>query len=369
MAEEEGADNRTEDPTPRRRQKARDEGRIARSHEFGAAVMLLAGAALLSTVAGESIGSRVVELFQAGPSWLLVEQPSLMGVVGIIRAVTLRAAMAMAPLALGLMAAAIVVGLVQSRGIYSWKPVQPDFNRINPLNGFKKVFGADAAINLVKSALKLTLLGSVVYMVMKAAWPHFVELGEERPIDIVRVMSSATLRMSITVGLAFLAIGGLDFAIQFFRHEKGLKMARHEIIQEHKEQEGDPQIKARIRQIARQRARQRMLSQVAKADVVITNPTHIAVALRYDVTQSGAPVVIAMGERKLAERIKAIARKAGVPMVENKPLARALLATASVGAPIPPALYVAVAEILAYVYRLRQRMPAAIAARARTVTT
>jgi flagellar biosynthetic protein FlhB len=269
-------------------------------------------------------------------------------------------AAAMAPLAIGLAVAAIAVGLVQSRGNVSWKPVQPDLSRINPIKGFGRIFGADAAINLLKSTLKLAILGTVTYLVIRRAWPHFADLVGEGPADIGRVLSSATLRMSASIGLAFLALGALDYGIQFFRLEKSLKMSRQEVVQEHREQEGDPHIKARIRQIARQRARQRMLAQVAKADVVITNPTHIAVALRYDLSLAGAPVVVAMGERKLAERIKLIAKGAGVPCIENRPLARALLATGTVGAPIPPALYVAVAEILAYVYRLGRRLPAAV---------
>jgi flagellar biosynthetic protein FlhB len=172
------------------------------------------------------------------------------------------------------------------------------------------------------------------------------------------------VRLALTVGLAFLVLGAFDYLVQFHRTEKQLKMSRHEVTQEYKEQEGDPLIKARVRQIARQRARRRMLTQVATADVVITNPTHIAVALKYDVNQAGAPVVVAMGERKLAERIKAIAGKSGVPIIENKPLARALRAACTVGAPIPPAFFIAVAEILAYVYRIRQRMPDAVAAAA-----
>ncbi len=364
MADQDESDNRTEDPTPRRREKAREDGRVAKSPEFAAATMLLAGAVLLSTVGGRAMTEGIVDLFRVGPSWLLVDQPSRVGVVTLLREVTWRAAAAMAPFAIGLAIVGIAVGLIQTRGLYSWKPVEPDFSRIDPIKGFGRIFGSEALVNLVKSSLKLVILGAVVVVVIRRAWPHFVELGEETPADIVSVLSSSTLRMSLSVGLAFLAIGAFDYAIQFFRIEKSLKMARHEVVQEHKEQEGDPQIKARIRQIARQRARQRMLSQVAKADVVITNPTHIAVALKYDAAMSGAPVVLAMGERKLAERIKAIARKAGVPMVENKPLARALLATGMVGAPIPPALYVAVAEILAFVYRAKRRLPAGVAARA-----
>ncbi len=366
MADEEASDNRTEEPTPRRRQQARDEGRVVKSPEFAAAMMLIAGTLFLANFGGRAIGRFVLELFAVAPNWLLVEEPSVIGVSRLIKTIAFRTAGAMAPLGIGLSIVAVGVGLLQTRGVASWKPLQPDFSRVNPVKGFGRMFGSEAVVNLVKSALKLVILGAVTYSVLKRAWPHFTELGDASPRDIVAVLQSSTIRMSLTVALAFLGIGGFDYAIQFFRLEKNLKMSRHEIVQEHREQEGDPNIKARIRQIARQRARQRMLTLVAKADVVITNPTHIAVALRYDATLGGAPMVVAMGERKLAERIKRIAKASGVAMVENKPLARALLATCKVGAPIPAALYVAVAEILAYVYRLRQRLPAGLAERRRS---
>lgn len=362
MAEEqESQESRTEEPTPRRRAKAREEGRIARSQELSAAALLVAGTALLATVGGRSIGSYLVEIFRAGPSWLLLDQPSAAGAAAWIRSVVSGSFMALLPFAVGLAIAAVATGLVQSRGTVSWKPVAPDWSRVNPLNGFKRIFGTEALVALVKSTLKLVILGTVTYHVLDQAWPEFVRLGDSAPIAVVHLLRGTTVRLALTVGLAFLGVGVFDYAVQHFRHEKSLKMSRQEVIQEHREQEGDPHVKARIRQIARQRARKRMLAQVAKADVVITNPTHIAVALKYDTSVAAAPVVVAMGERKLAERIKLLARGAGVPIIENKPLARALLATATVGAPIPPLLYVAVAEILAFVFRSRRSLPAGLA--------
>ncbi len=355
MADDQPSDNRTEEPTARRRQQARDEGRIAKSQELGAAAMLFAGAVFLSGFGGRAIGDAAIQLFRATPERLLGGQPSAEGFVVLLRAVTFQAAAAIAPLAIGLAVVGIAIGLLQSRGVASWTPVVPDLSRINPIAGFGRVFGTEALFNLVKAVLKLAALGAVVITVLQGAWPHFVALGDQGPLDIVATLRSSTLRMSVAISVAFVAIGVIDYAVQFFRLEKGLKMSKQEVVQEFREQEGDPQIKARIRQIARQRNRQRMLSQVAKADVVVTNPTHLAVALKYDVTAGGAPLVVALGERKLAERIKLIARQAGVPMIENKPLARALVATCKVGAPIPPAMYVAVAEILAYVYRMRSR--------------
>lgn len=360
MADTDGADNRTEAPTARRRQQARDEGRIAKSPELAAAAVLLTGAVLLGGVGGRALGSFTVDLFRTSPGWLLNDDRSVRGIVQLLRAVTWRGAVALAPLAGGLAVAAIVVGVAQSRGVVSWKAVTPDWKRVNPIAGFGRILGTEAALNLVKSSLKMVVLGWITFLVFRRAWPRMAALGDAGPLAVVETMASMILSIGTIVGIAFLALGGLDYLVAFFRTEKSLKMSRQEIVQEHREQEGDPHIKARIRQIARQRARQRMLSMVAKADVVVTNPTHIAVALKYDAATGAPPIVLAMGERKLAERIKMIAARAGVSMVENKPLARALLATCSVGAPIPPALYVAVAEILAYVYRRRGRVPTAV---------
>ncbi len=360
MAADETPETKTEEPTPRRRQQARDEGRIARSPELVAAALLVTGTLLLSSIGGRTIGRHAIGLFRSGPGWLLESDPTVAGVVTLMRAVVGRTALALAPLLVGLAVVALAVGLVQSRGSASWKPLRPDLNRISPLAGLRRMLGAEAALNLVKASFKLTVLTLVTYLALRRAMPMFATLADSGPSRVIEIMESSIVRIGLSVGLAFLVLGAADYGVQFLRLEKTLKMSRHEVLQEHREQEGDPHIKARIRQIARQRARQRMLSHVAKADVVVTNPTHIAVALRYDAASGGAPVVVAMGERKLAERIKAIAKQAGIPLVENKPLARALLATCTVGAAIPPALYVAVAEILAYVYRRRGKMPAAV---------
>jgi flagellar biosynthetic protein FlhB len=360
MADQEPGENRTEDPTPRRRQQAREEGRIAKSPELVSAAVLVTGAVLLASVAGRGLGRYAIGLFKTGPGWLVSMEQTSAGVVALVRSLTLRTAIAMVPFLVGIAVVALALGLLQTRGNASWKPLRPDLSRINPLNGFKKILGGEAILNLVKALLKLVVLAGMSYLILRSLWPRFVAANQGGAPMVAELLGHATFQVAFWIGGAFLLLGAFDYAVQFFRIEKTLKMSKQEIVQEHKEQEGDPQIKARVRQIARQRARQRMLSQVSKADVVITNPTHIAVALRYDATSGGAPVVLAMGERKLAERIKRIAAAAGVPMVENKPLARALLATGSVGAPIPPGLYVAVAEILAYVYRRRGRMPAGL---------
>jgi flagellar biosynthetic protein FlhB len=247
----------------------------------------------------------------------------------------------------------IAVNLAQSRGAVSWGPVKPNFGKLNPAGGIKRLIGPDSLVNALKSILKLSVLGFITWTVLRRAWPELVSLVETGPSAIMAVTRTLGLKLVFMTGFAFLVIALADYAYQVMKLEKSLRMTKQEVILENKESEGDPQIKGRIRQMQRQRARQRMLQAVPKADVVITNPTHVAVALQYDPEISPAPIVVAMGERKLAERIKQIARDSNVPMVENKPVARALLATCVIGKPIPPALYTAVAEILAFVFRLR----------------
>jgi flagellar biosynthesis protein FlhB len=360
MASDDAPENKTEEPTARRRQSARDEGRIARSPEFAAAALLVAGTLLLASIGGRALGNHVMWVFRSGPAWMVESDSTLAGVVALVRGVTWRMAAALAPLLTGLGIVAIATGLLQSRGAASWKPVHPDLSRISPLKGLQRIFGAEAVLNLVKALFKLVVLAAVTYLVLRGALPRFAALADAGPNEVLSTMESSIVKIGLWVGLAFGVLGAIDYGVQFFRLEKSLKMSRQEVVQEHREQDGDPHVKARIRQIARQRVRQRMLTHVAKADVVVTNPTHIAVALKYDPAGGGAPMVLAMGERKMAERIKLIAKQAGVPLVENKPLARALLATGTVGAPIPPALYVAVAEILAFVYRRRGKVPDAV---------
>jgi flagellar biosynthetic protein FlhB len=210
---------------------------------------------------------------------------------------------------------------------------------------------------LLKALLKMTVLGLLTWTALKRAWMDLPGLGGEEAAVTLTVIRSLVLRLVTLVGLGFLVVAVLDYGFAVWKHEKELRMTRHEIVQEHRESEGDPLLKSRMQSLARSLARKRMLHKVKEADVVVVNPVHLAVALRYDMGQDGAPMVLAMGKLKLAEKIKELAVKAGVPIQENRPLARALIATATVGKPIPPALYAAVAEVLAWVYRRRGSVP------------
>ncbi len=353
MAENEDGQERSESPTPKRRQRARDEGQIARSVELSAAALLLAGAGSIAMSGGTSLANFAQRVLRESAGALSSGPLTPAGGANVLRTVVLGLVTALLPFFAGVAMVSIGVGLFQSRGVVSWTPVKPNLGKLNPAAGLKRLLSLDALVNALKSILKLTVLGLVTWTVVRRAWPELISLAETGPVAVMAVTKTLGLRLVFMTGFSFLLIAVADYAYQVVRLEKSLKMSKQEVVLEHKESEGDPQIKGRIRQLQRQRARQRMLQAVPRADVVITNPTHVAVALQYDPEVSPAPIVLALGERMLAERIKQIAREAGVPLIENKPVARALLATCVVGKPIPPGLYTAVAEILAFVYRLR----------------
>jgi flagellar biosynthetic protein FlhB len=353
MAENEDGQEKTESPTARRRQQARDEGRIARSAELSAASILLAGGASIAMLGGQSLAVFARRVMADAAGSLSGGALTQAGAANVLRTVVLGLLGALAPFLLGVAIVAVAVNLAMSRGAVSWGPVKPNLDKLNPVNGFRRLFSLDALFNLFKSLVKLAVLALVTWTVFRRGWPELVSLAETGPAAVLVVMRSLALRLVFMTGSAFLLVAVGDYVWQVWQLEKSLKMTKQEVMLEHRETDGDPQVKGRIRGLQRQRARQRMLQAVPQADVVVTNPTHVAVALKYDPEVSPAPIVVAMGERKLAERIKQIARDAGVPTLENKPVARALLATCVVGKPIPPALYSAVAEILAYVFRLR----------------
>ena len=344
---------RTEQATPHRRRKAHEEGQVPRSAELSAAIVLLAGTVGLATTGGPVIAKFAEELMARSFLALSLPELSTADAGTLLQEIVTKSIVTLLPFLAAILVPVLLIDAIQSRGVLSFKPATPDFSRVNPLSGFKKLIGAQGLFTLLKAIVKVALIGLVMWKVLDAAWGGYTALAVAPLETTAAMLRSSSLKLALASGGAFLLIAAADYAFQIYQHEKQLKMTKQEVIQERKEQDGDPLIKSRMQAIARALARKRMLGQVKTADVIVTNPTHIAVALRYDTTVSTAPIVVAMGERKLAERIKALGKAAGVPLVENRPLARALLATAKLGQPIPPALYAAVAEVLAYVYRRR----------------
>ncbi len=365
MSDEQSAQERTELPTPRRREKAREEGQVPRSQELTAAIMLLAGASTIALVSGPGIGRQAARALQVAAASLVAEPLTIGSAGALLREMLQSGFLAFAPVLLAVALPGLLIAGLQARGVLSLKPVTPQLSRISPLSGFKRLVSPQSAFTLVKSLLKLAVIGALAWTALRGAWGDLAGLGGEEPGVVVAIVKSLGVRLVALVGFAFLGVAGVDYGFEVWQHEKKLRMTRQEVVQEFRESEGDPLLKSRMKSLAQAMSRKRMLHKVKEADVVVTNPVHVAVALRYDGGSDSAPVVLAMGKRKLAERIKVLAREAGVPIMENPPLARALIATSTVGKAIPPALYAAVAEVLAWVYRRRGRLPAAPTRRTR----
>ncbi|MEQ8329969.1 MAG: EscU/YscU/HrcU family type III secretion system export apparatus switch protein [Longimicrobiales bacterium] len=359
MAEETPGD-KTEAPTPKRRRDAAEKGQVPRSQEVTTAFLLLAGAAALSFASGP-LAYSVVDLFEVSARGITVLPVGVEGLTGYLRELGGRTLASLAPILLILSGVALAVSAAQGRGVLTLKPLEPKWDKLDPFKKAKQIWGTRAVAELAKSFAKLGIVGTAVWVSLDSAMADLPALGQSDPFALLVVVRIYAVRMLLSAGIAYLALALADYAFQIHQHEKQLKMSREDIKKESKEAEGDQVVKVRRRTMARQFARRRMLLAVSEADVVVTNPTHIAVALKYDPAKAEAPIVLAMGERKMAQRIKEIAREKGVPTVENKPLARALFATATVGASIPVDLFVAVAEVLAFVYKNRGRKPAGAA--------
>lgn len=344
---------RTESATPKRREEARKEGRVPRSAELSGAVLLLAGAWGLAYSGGAGMAHQSRDFLALDLQWLGADPLTPDAAAALLRVAAEHLLLGLWPFAAVVVGFSLLVGVAQGRGVLTLKPLEPKLSNLNPLEGIGRLLSVQTPFALAKSIAKFAVLGVVAWLSLRQAWPQVISLSGTTADQVIVVFRHLAFRLALAVGLAFLLLALADYAFEVYRYEKSLRMTKQEVQREHKESEGDPLVKSRIRSLQRATSRKRMLRDVAKADVVITNPTHIAVALKYDAEKAAAPLVLAMGERKLAERIKAIAAKAGVPMVENRPLAHALLATAKVGRQIPASLYAAVAEVLAYVYRRR----------------
>lgn len=352
MPGDESLQEKTEDPTPKREREAREKGQVPSSQEVYTAVLLLAGAALVGPGAG-GIASGMARLFEE-----MLASPTTVPVGPVRTAEWFRSmgwrVMGFVGPPLGMVAGTVaVVGALQGRGVISFHPLKPQLQRVSPLANAKKIFGVRSLANLAKSLLKMVIVLAAVWVVFSGSLSDFFALAQESPFALLSVIHEYAARVLFVSGLAFLALASADYGFEVWQHQEQMKMTREEVKREKKETEGEPMVEARRDALRRSMTRNKMIQAVPDADVVVTNPTHIAVALKYDPLEAPAPVVVAMGQRKIAQRIREVAHEAGVPVIENKPLARALLGSARVGTAIPVELYVAVAELLAFVFRQR----------------
>lgn len=354
MAGEDGQE-KTEPASQKRRDEAKREGRIPKSQELSGATLLLAGTASLSMVGGAALARHANLLMMRDFNALSAVPLSMTSAMTMMQQIALTTLTAMAPFLIGVAGITLLVNMVQARGTFAVEGLQPKLERVSPIDGAKRLFSMDALFNVLKALIKVIVIGWVAWLVLKRAWPEVLSTSGAQVPQILGLTRGLAIRMALLVGLVYLIVAALDYGWQVWQFEKSIRMTKQELVQEHKESDGDPHVKGRIRQLQRSLAKKRMMSNVATADVVITNPTHIAVALKYDPLVASAPIVVAMGERLIAQKIKEIAYKAGVPVMENKPLARALFAGAKVNEPVPPALYVAVAEVIAFVFGRRNK--------------
>lgn len=349
------AGEKTEKATPRRRKKARQAGQVLKSAELTSAVVLLAGFLALFF----SLPLMVEEWYRFS-YYLFQFSPGKELNANAVQRLFLEATWAGTKMILPLVGAVMVSGLVANYAqvgfLFTVEPLLPKLDRINPVQGFRRIFSWRSLGELVKSLLKVALFSYLIYRSLVKYTGGLLALPDNNIGNSTVFLGRCLFTLGIQVGVALLALGILDYFFQKWQYERSLRMTKQEVKEELKETEGDPRIRSRIRERQRQMARRRMMQEVPKADVVITNPVHLAVALKYDGQTMAAPVVVAKGQGLLAEKIKEIARQHGVVIVENKPLARALYQSVEVGEEIPPDLYQAVAEVLAFVYRLKKKV-------------
>ncbi|MCX6828818.1 MAG: flagellar biosynthesis protein FlhB [candidate division Zixibacteria bacterium] len=351
MAEEQFQE-RTEQATPRRREKAREEGKVARSAELNSAVILCLGAVALyfmGPILVSQLKQFMIFIFQEAPRM----HPDYDTMVALLTSKVMTFFFLLGPILLVLMVVAYGINVMQVGFLFTGKPLEPKLDKLNIATGIKKLFSARSLVELIRDTAKVILIGFVGYKAITAQMDSFFLLSDNSVGVFAGAMGQMALKTTLQIGAVMLVLAIFDYAYQKFDFEKSIRMSKQDIRDEYKDTEGSPQIKARVRQIQREMSRRRMMQEIPNADVVVTNPTHIAVALKYNSTEMDAPMVVAKGERLIAEKIKEIAREAEVPVVENPPLARALFSMCEVGSYVPAKLYRAVAEVLAYVYRLK----------------
>jgi flagellar biosynthetic protein FlhB len=349
------ADNKTEKPTDKRRKDARKKGQIARRPELSATFSFLAGLFTVSII-GDQLLRISTYLFKSTFSIAVAEKPlTASGVHDVLISATASMAMLSLPVIASILIAGLVVNFSQGGLTLSAEALKPSGARFNPVANLKKVFGSNAPVEIIKNILKLAGIVGVCYGLfaksIKIA-PTLVGLGATQTFTAI---GDSIYGLGLRAGGVLGAVALLDYGYGWYKHEKSLKMSKQEVRDEYKQQEGDPSAKGQRRRAARALMQRMVAVEVPRADVVITNPTHFAVALRYNRAKDPAPVVVAKGADLMAKRIREIAKANKVEIVESPPLARALYRAVRPGSVIPPELFRAVAEILAYVYRQRER--------------
>lgn len=346
---------KTEEATSKKKEDARKEGQVAKSVEITTAFLFIGMFYALKMFA-KYMYDKLIDVMNYSYNIIPTIKEGILEddyIQKLIVYVFEQILIILAPMFIVSMAVGIITNLVQVGWKPTSKPLMPKFSRLNPLSGFKRLFSMKSIFELLKSIVKLTIIGVIIYNIVKKEVNHIQELLNMEILQAAIYIGNLIIDIGLFVGLYFIFIAAADFAYQKFNLNKDLKMTKQEVKEEYKNSEGNPEIKSKIKQKMRESSMRRMMQDVPQADVIITNPTHYAVALRYDREKSQAPIVVAKGEDHLAKKIKEVAKEHNIEIVENKYLARTLYATVDIGKEIPPELYQAVAEVLAFVFNLK----------------
>ena len=347
---------RTEAPTGKRLSEAREEGRVVRSQEVNTALVMLVGILLL-----QGSGGGLVNIFKEMITRQISTLPNLdltqESLSGLLFSNLVQVVPPLGTILIGILVTGLVATVAQTGFLWATKKVGFNFSKLNPLPGFKRIFSPQGLVEMLKALLKLVLVGWSVYSFLSAEVGKIVQLSQMSLAAGLTSWTSMAANLGLRVAETYILLAAADYTYQRWQFNKTMKMTKDEVKQELKQMEGDPFLKSRIRSQQRRMARMRMMANVKKADVVITNPTHLAVAVQYDPQNMHAPKVLAKGAHLTAQRIADLARSIGIPVIQNIPLARAMYKTVELEQEIPPELYVAMAEVLSYVYKMRGSSP------------
>lgn len=352
----EGGD-KTEEPTSKKLGDAREEGQVAQSKELITGVGLLSLFLSLKILAG-TIGTQLIESYQTYYSAIhkyTIEEFTNERVKELFYEIILDIIIIILPILLITVALTIVVILFQVKWKVSSKPLQPKLSKINPIQGFSKIFSKEKIVELLLDVVKVGVVSIVAYNTLESEWQKLYMLYDIELVPAVLLVSGIVIDLGMTISLIFLVIGLADFIYQKIIFRKKMRMSKQEVKDEYKNSEGDPQLKGRIKSKMREASQRRMMQALPQADVVITNPTHFACAIKYDKDSTTAPVLLAKGADYIAQKIKETAKEHKIEIVENKPLARMLYYNVEIGNEIPAELYQMTAEVLAYVYNLKNQ--------------
>ncbi|GGE65413.1 flagellar biosynthesis protein FlhB [Priestia taiwanensis] len=346
---------KTEKATPKKREESRDKGQVAKSADVNTALILFASFLVLYAGKGY-LYDRLQNFLVKSFSVYMTKEVTPQNIASLSYEILIDFMMMVAPFVGAAFLSALVANYIQVGFMFSTESIQMKGNRINPLSGFKRIYSLRAIVELVKSILKVILIGSIATFIL---WGHAGELLNLALIPLsssLEMIFDIMIQMGLFVSVALVALSIFDYAYQKYDFEKNIRMSKQDIKDEHKKMEGDPFIKSKIKQKQREMSMRRMMQEIPNADVIITNPTHYAIALKYDDEKRDAPFIVAKGVDFVAQKIKDIANDHDIVMVENKPLARALYAQSEIGDEIPESFFKVVAEILAYVYQVKKKV-------------